>query len=131
MLEAFAAWILQLHTILAGVVVVGISIGLSVLALAVFHLAVPHRIREAHNDVAGFTIAVVGPIYAVLLAFIAVAVWENFGRAEELIRREANLVGNLYRDTVGLPAQTAADLRHDLFVYAETVIQDEWPALAA
>jgi Protein of unknown function (DUF4239) len=94
-----------------------------------FHVAVPHRIRRLHNEVAGFTIAVVGVIYAVLLAFIAVAVWEDFGRAEGLVQTEANLVGNLYRDTVGLPEPLATDLRHDLFVYAETVVQDEWPAL--
>ena len=69
-------------------------------------------------------------IYAVLLAFIAVAVWEDFRKADALVQTEANLVGNLYRDTVGLPDPLATGLRHTLFVYAETVVQDEWPALS-
>ncbi len=70
-------------------------------------------------------------IYAVLLAFIAVVVWEDFRKADALVQTEANLVGNLYRDTVGLPDPLASGLRHTLFVYAETVVQDEWPALDA
>ncbi len=102
----------------------------SVTVLLIIHRLVPHRLRSEHNDVAGFTIAIAGVVYAVLLAFIAVAVWEGYGQADVLVQTEANLVGNLYRDTVGLPEPQASDLRHTLFVYAETTVQDEWPALA-
>jgi hypothetical protein len=130
MLGAIESWIVNLPTVLAVGAVIGISTAWSLLGLALFQALVPHAVRRAHNEVAGFTIAVVGVIYAVLLAFIAVAVWEDFGRADELVQSEANLVGNLYRDTVGLPDPAATELRHDLFVYAETVVQDEWPALA-
>ena len=99
--------------------------------LLTVHRVLPHGIRSAHNDVAGFVLAIVGVIYAVLLAFIAVAVWQSFGQAEDLVQTEANLVGNLYRDTSALPEPAAATLRNDLFVYAETVVQDEWPELSA
>jgi hypothetical protein len=99
--------------------------------LLLVHRFLPHGIRSAHNDVAGFVLAIVGVIYAVLLAFIAVAVWQSFGQAEDLVETEANLVGNLYRDTSALPEPAAASLRNDLFVYAETVVQDEWPELSA
>jgi hypothetical protein len=104
---------------------------LSIAGLLVFHRLVPHRLRSEHNDVAGFTMAIAGVVYAVLLAFIAVAVWQGYGQADMLVQSEANLVGNLYRDTAGLPDPQAQELRHTLFVYAETVVQDEWPALAA
>lgn len=130
MLFALNTWIVALPTTLAIGAVVGILAALSLFGLVLVHLAIPHPIRRAHNEVAGFTIAVVGVIYAVLLAFIAVAVWEDFRKADALVQTEANLVGNLYRDTVGLPDPLATELRHTLFVYAETVVQDEWPALA-
>ncbi len=130
MLLALNNWIVGLPTTLAIGAVVGMSVALSVFGLILVHLSVPHPIRRAHNEVAGFTIAVIGVIYAVLLAFIAVAVWEDFRKADALVQTEANLVGNLYRDTVGLPDPLATGLRHTLFVYAETVVQDEWPALA-
>ncbi len=131
MFFALDNWIVELPTTLAIGAVVGISVALSLLGLVLVHFSVPHSIRRAHNQIAGSTIAVVGMIYAVLLAFIAVAVWEDFGKADALVQTEANLVGNLYRDTVGLPDPLATGLRHTLFIYAEIVVQDEWPALAA
>jgi hypothetical protein len=124
-------WLLGLPTAVAVLAVVGVTVAASVVGLLLCHRLIPHGLRSRHNDVAGFTLGPVGTIYAVLLAFIAVAVWENFGRAEALVRQEASLVGNLYRDTVGVAEPQASALRNDLFVYAETVVHDEWPALAA
>lgn len=131
MFSALNNWLVEAPTTMAVGALVGISAALSVFGLALAHVCVPHSIRSAHNEVAGSAIAVVGVVYAVLLAFIAVAVWEDFDKADALVQTEANLVGNLYRDTVGLPDPLATQLRHTLFVYAETVVQDEWPALAA
>jgi len=122
-------WLISLPTAATVTVMVGAWVGLACLGLTISHIALSHTLRRTHNDVAGFTIAVVGVTYAVLLAFLAVAVWEDFRRADALVQTEANLVGDLYRDTVALPMPQATDLRHYLFVYAETVVHDEWPAL--
>jgi len=89
----------------------------------------PHPIRSTHNDVSGFILAIVGVISAVLLAFIAVAVWQNFAQVDNLVLTEANLAGDLYRDTAALPDPMASALRDSVFVYAEVAVQDEWPAL--
>jgi ABC-type multidrug transport system fused ATPase/permease subunit len=116
---------------LAAIAAMLLGAGVPSLGLLAVHRFIPHAIRSVHNDVAGFVLAIVGVIYAVLLAFIAVAVWQSFGQAEDLVQTEANLVGNLYRDTSALPEPAASSLRNDLFVYAETVVQDEWPELSA
>jgi len=42
----------------------------------------PGDIRLAHNDRAGFILAVIGVVYAVLLAFVAIGTWERFNQAE-------------------------------------------------
>jgi hypothetical protein len=124
-------WLRGLPTALAVPIVVLASAIVSSAGLLVVHQLIPHRLRRAHNDVAGFTIAIAGVVYAVLLAFIAVAVWQGYGQADALVQTEANLVDNLYRDTAGLPEPQASNVRHALYVYAETVVQEEWPALAA
>ena len=62
------------------------------------------RVRRAHNDLAGFSIAIISVVYAVLLAFIAVATWESFSSAETIVQAEAGYIGNLYRDTVEILA---------------------------
>jgi hypothetical protein len=124
-------WLRHLTTAQAVPLATVAAAALSAAGLLVFHRLVPHRLRRQQNDVAGSTMAIAGVVYAVLLAFIAVAVWQGYGQADTLVQTEANLVSNLYRDTVGLPDPPARDLRHTLFVYAETVVQEEWPALAA
>jgi hypothetical protein len=128
--HALGSWLSGLPTPIA--VAIGLlgGAGVSVILLLLAHRLLPHQLRRSHNDVSGFILAIVGTIYAVLLAFIAVAVWQNFGQADNLVQSEANLVGDLYRDTVALPDTVAAKLRHYLYVYAETVVQDEWPELA-
>ncbi len=51
---------------------------------------------------ASYILGIVGGIYSVLLAFIAATASQNFGQAERLVQTEANLVGDLYRDTIGV-----------------------------
>jgi Protein of unknown function (DUF4239) len=101
------------------------------LGLAVAAWLWPHEIRSNHNDVAGFILAIVGVVYAVLLAFIAVAVWQNYDGVNTAVDREASLVSNLYRDAAALPDATRSSLRADLDTYLANVIEIEWPAQRA
>jgi len=131
MFEAAAHWLSDQPTTFAVFVSIFVGAGLSTLGLLAVHSILPHAVRSAHNDVSGFTFATVGVTYAVLLAFVAVAVWQNFTQIDNQVQTEANLVGDLYRDTPAFPEPAASRLRHYLFVYAEIVVEDEWPSLAA
>jgi hypothetical protein len=119
----------SLPTVIVGAIVVVLSVGTSLGGLMLFHRYVPVDLRRAHNDVAGFIIAVVGVIYAVLLAFIAVAVWEGFNRAEEIIAREASLAGDIFLDALNTPDPVGSEIRAHLQEYLDQVVHDEWPAL--
>ncbi|MBW4022715.1 MAG: DUF4239 domain-containing protein [Proteobacteria bacterium] len=129
MLTALTQWLCLIPTTWAVCIAVFGAGALSVSGLLVFHAVVPHKLRSLHNDLAGFVLAIVGVIYAVLLAFIAVAVWQNYTDVDSLVQTEANLVDDLYRDTVSLPPDLAVQLRKDLFDYTETVVQKEWPRM--
>ena len=48
-----------------------------------------------NNEVAGFKFAVVGVLYAVLLAFVVVAVWQNYSNTESAVRNEAKAIVDL------------------------------------
>jgi hypothetical protein len=72
-------------------------------------------------------IAIISVVYAVLLAFIAVATWESFASSETIVESEAGYIGNLYRDTQGFPDTVGAPMRQTLKEYADAVIQAEWP----
>src|SRR4051812_44291333 len=84
---------------------------------------------ERHNDVAGFIIAVVGVLYAVLLAFVVVVTWQSFDRAGAVAGEEAQLAEGLYRDAAVFGPH-AGELRRNLESYARFVATREWSAMA-
>jgi hypothetical protein len=48
----------------------------------------PDRLKP-NNEVAGFKFSVIGVLYAVLLAFVVIAVWQNYSNTEIAVRNEA------------------------------------------
>jgi hypothetical protein len=126
MLAQFADWLRFLPPTLATVLVMALAATLSVLCLVSVHFVVPHRLRSLHNDIAGFMLAIVGVVYAVLLAFIAIAVWQSYVLAGDLVQSEANIVDNIYRSTVNLPPEVGLQLRQNLYAYTEVVVRKEW-----
>jgi hypothetical protein len=54
---------------------------------------------RTNNEVAGFKFATVGVLYAVLLAFAVVVVWEKFNQAESEVAKEAGAAATVFRLT--------------------------------
>ncbi len=89
----------------------------------------PHVLRDDH-DVAGFTFGVVGAFYGVILAFVIVAVWQRFERANETTQREALALSNLYNLSQGIDEPARSAMQAALRQYATDVIDHEWAAMA-
>lgn len=85
---------------------------------------------RTNNEVAGFKFASIGVLYAVLLAFVVIIVWERFHDAEKALVAEASAAATIYRLTGGLNEETGAALRAGLSVYLHSVLEDDWPAMA-
>jgi hypothetical protein len=83
-----------------------------------------------HNDVAGFIYAVIGVVYAVLLGFTAIIVWEQFRHAQEGVEHEANALADLYRNSRGFPPEVRDAVELHVRTYARLVVEKEWPAMA-
>jgi len=49
---------------------------------------IPHQVLAVHNNIAGFIYPVIGVVDAVLLAFLAIGVWERFQAAEQRVHEE-------------------------------------------
>ena len=56
---------------------------------------------RTNNEVAGFKFGTVGVLYAVLLAFAVVVVWEKFNQAESEVAKEAGAAATVFRLTQG------------------------------
>jgi hypothetical protein len=62
-----------------------------------------------NNQIAGFKFATVGVIYAVLLAFAVIVVWEKFTDAETAVVQEAGAAATLYPLASGLEPGSGRD----------------------
>jgi hypothetical protein len=105
-------------------------VGVSVAGLLFIRKYYPHHKCKLHNDVAGFIFATLGVIYAVLLAFIVVVVWQDFDRAQDATSTEAACITGLYRDSTPFPTEFRATLKSKLTEYVKAIIDDEWQTMA-
>jgi hypothetical protein len=98
------------------------SIGLMLLARFRYGVS---RLSQ-NNEIAGFKFAVVGVFYAVLLAFVVIAVWEEYRNTEAAIRDEAKAAIDLHRASYVLPTEGGEEVRKRLIAYLNDVREDEW-----
>jgi hypothetical protein len=122
--------ILNIPTAVLGIVIVSLYVIFSIVSLYIvraFHL--PQKFK-LHNDVAGFIFATLGVIYAVILAFLVIVVWQNYDGAEKNATREANYIASVYRDTRPMPASFRNEVKKDLINYVNFIINDEWQIMS-
>jgi hypothetical protein len=116
-------------TIVFGLLVVIGACLAAVAGLEVVQRLVPSEKRQQHNDVAGFLYAVVGVVYAVLLALLVIAVWEQYQRAREAVESEASAVADIAWIAHQLPETERYQLQELARSYAEEVVDKEWPLM--
>ena len=80
---------------------------------------------------AGYLFSAVGVLYAVLLGFVVVVVWEKYDATIANVQDEVDAAGDLYHVVDGFPDTLRTRIRTDLTKYAQTVIRVEWPAMAS
>ena len=68
----------MLLTRVDGILTVGGICLVALLGFELVHRLVPAVSRRQSNDVAGFIYAALGVIYAVILALVVIAVWEEY-----------------------------------------------------
>jgi hypothetical protein len=83
----------------------------------------------AHNEVGGIIIAVSGTLYAVILGFLTVVVWQRFVDADQMVVLESDAVIDAWHTSVGLPPAIRERVRTDMIRYAQTMIDGEWPSM--
>src|SRR5215475_13242598 len=90
---------------LSGILVVGLPTVLAMVGPILIRRYVTLEKLSENNEVAGFQFAVVGVLYAVLLAFAIIVVWERLSDAENNVAREAGAAATIYRLSQGINGQ--------------------------
>ncbi len=115
-------------TWLVGIVVISVWTGLSLLGLWAFHRCTDVHIRHKDTETVGLTYAIVAVVYAVLIAFIVVNVFESAAKGDEIATAEANKLSSIMLDSSGFPTALGDSVRADVDKYLDLVIKTEWPS---
>jgi hypothetical protein len=83
----------------------------------------------SNNEIAGFKFATVGVIYAVLIAFAIIVVWQRFNDAEASVLQEAGAAVTIYRLASG-PEPEVVATREALDKYLRLVIDKDWQQMS-
>jgi hypothetical protein len=118
-----------LATVLYVILTVFVPVLVAVWGLLLVQRLVPPERREEHNDVAGFIYAVLGVAYAVLLAFVAIAVWQDYKTAQASVESEANELAGVYFLDSRLPEPERTRVQDLAQTYARVVVEQEWPMM--
>jgi Protein of unknown function (DUF4239) len=112
----------------AFVIVVGAFIALGAGGVLFAHRWLTGRTREGHNDTLVPMYLTAAVIYAVLLAFTVIAVWEQYTATKDNVNEEATALTTMYRATEAMPRSERPELRRLIREYTEAVIGPEWKA---
>lgn len=113
------------------IIVVALSSVVPWLAVRLMRRIWPHPAFKENNELVGFTYAVYGLIYGVFLAFTIVVAWQNFEKTEHLVMHETTILSELWRDSIVSQPSVRDDIQKNLIAYAQSVVDDEWPTMAA
>jgi hypothetical protein len=90
----------------------------AVAGLVLVQRLVPPERREGQND------------YAVLLAFVVIAVWQDYKTAQTNVESEAHELAGVYFLASQLPEPDRTRIQDLARTYARVVVEEEWPMMA-
>ncbi|HZN01004.1 MAG TPA: DUF4239 domain-containing protein [Pyrinomonadaceae bacterium] len=122
-------WLYQTRPLYAAIVIMIVIETISLLGL---FLARHFLIRRFHasegiNDAISGTVQAIGVFYGITVGLIAVAVWNTYSQAGDLVSREAASIGAIYRDVGGYPSPLREQMRSHIREYTVFVIEKAWP----
>ena len=122
-------WIPNLPVVLIALVAL---VGMALLTLAIYalvmHLAESER-AEALQALSPGMLPPMGILFALVVGFLAVGVWGNVDRAEEVISDEASALRSVVILSDDLPPDVRMRMRAHIRRQIEGAVNDEWPAM--
>jgi hypothetical protein len=109
---------------------VSLFVTLSLTSLRIVRRFCKPLLFTGHTEFGEIFASAIGVVFALILAFVAVAVWQNFEKVDDDVFREANSLHNIYRNIEAYPEPVRSRIKDLIHEYVQVVIRDEWPKLA-
>jgi hypothetical protein len=123
LLNTFATWELAL-------IVVGGLAAVAVAGLVGIRRLLPAIGEGAYNELVSVGVGLLAAVYGIVLAFVIVALYDDYKDAEANVRAESIAVAQLVGDVGAFPQPVEAELVATLARYVEIVRNEEWDLMA-
>jgi hypothetical protein len=124
-------YVLQLPPFLLLLIIFVVFGGVGVAGVYLFRKYVKINYKRSHNEAVGYTFAILGGFYGLLLGFVVFFVWDSMKEGHNNADREGSLAKGLYRDIryYSDSSQAKRDLMNSYLTYVNYVIEKEYPAM--
>lgn len=85
------------------------------------------RIQSEDSNFSGTITQSIMVFYGLVVALIAVSVWQKYGQVSDVVSDEATAIAALWRDFGGYPEPQRSSMRTILRGYTEQIINEAWP----
>jgi len=122
--------IFKIPAVLMCLIIVGAASTLSIAGVLVVRHFIPLARLRTHHDVAAPILSAIAAIYAVLLAFVVVTVWQGFDKSNANVQLEANYLADIYRDSEAFSPEFHKQVGDLIREYRQAVVDKEWKTMA-
>jgi len=122
--------VLDLPVWLVGIAVVGVAAALGVALVYGLDLFVKRHRGEEYNSVVSDGFQLVGTMYAIIAGLLVFGVYTTFEDAYHQSADEASTLVLMYRNAQHFPQPEKDQAQQAIVLYINSVMDDEWPALA-
>lgn len=110
--------------------IVGSSIIFSVAGACLLRRRVHHMTLKEDHEVVGFVYSMIGVVYAVLLAFVVIIIWQQYNETKNAVQHEGARISNLLRDSRAFHPNKRKEIQTLILAYGKAVVDDEWAAMS-
>jgi hypothetical protein len=108
------------------VLFVVLIVALSQAVLVVFNTRYGKRSMPYNNEITGIIFAALSLIYSLLVAFVIVAVWEDYEELNNTIEKEADKLNSIIVHSSMLPDSLKNPIQSAVGDYCKRVVNEEW-----
>lgn len=121
--------ILKVPMFVLGLIVAGGAATFAIMGVLVVQHFIPHGRLKTHNDVADPILGALAAVYAVLLAFVVIVVWQGFDKSNANVQMEASYLADVYGDTEAFSPDFRQKACNLLREYRQAVVDYEWKTM--
>jgi hypothetical protein len=114
-------------TILLGLIIIGGAVLIAAAIVVFVRRKMPHLQGSAHDVI---YLELVGVVYAVLLVFVVIAVWDQYEDARKTSEQEGAMLDSMWHIALSYPKGVGIPMVDAIAAYADSVVHDEWKSLA-